>query len=69
MHPDSDRLAYNIALWHLAPDTAIATVVTVITHHEVMPRSNNHAEIAYRSREIDLDKVGLIIPRLLEADL
>ena len=69
MHPDCDRLTYNIALGHLAPDTAIAAVVTVITHHEVMSRSNNHAEIAYRSRQIDLDKVGLIIPRLLKADL
>ena len=69
MHPDSDGLAHNIALGHLAPDTAIATVVTVITHHEVMSRSNNHAEIAYRSRQINLDKVGFIISRLLKADL
>ena len=69
MHPDSDGLAHNIALGHLPPDTAITTVVTVITHHEVMAWSNNHAEIADRSREINLDEVRLIVSRLLKADL
>jgi hypothetical protein len=35
-YPDSDRLADQVLLGHEAPETTVGTVVTVVTHHEVL---------------------------------
>src|SRR5476649_703071 len=42
--PDKKSLADNVRLGHEAPDTAVAAVVPVVAHHEVMAGRNRAPE-------------------------
>ena len=45
VHPDSNRLAHDVFLRNLAPNTAVTGVVAIITHHKIMPRLNYYREV------------------------
>src|SRR5215510_7220077 len=40
VEPDEERLADDVLVGHEPPDAAVARVVPVVPHHEVMPRRN-----------------------------
>src|SRR5215467_13656926 len=40
VQPDEERLADDVLIGHEPPDPAVARVVPVVAHHEVMPRRN-----------------------------
>ncbi len=55
MHPNSNRLTYDVALGNLTPYATIAAVVSIITHHEVVPWPHDDGEIPDGSQLITLD--------------
>jgi hypothetical protein len=69
MHPNGHSLTHNVALWDLTPDSTVTTVITVITHHEVMARSNYDREIPDGPELINLHQVASALAGLFQADL
>jgi hypothetical protein len=54
VHPNSDRLAHDVTFGNLSPDPTVTAVIPVVTHHEIVTRSDNNREIPDRSQMIDL---------------
>jgi len=63
VHPNGYRLTHNIALWDLTPDATVAAVVAVITHHEVMSRSNYDRKVSDGPQLVNLYEVASTLAR------
>src|SRR5690606_2837709 len=46
VHPDHNGLTHNIGLRHHSPFAAVCTVVTIVTHHEIVTRRHYPAAAA-----------------------
>ena len=57
MHPNSECLPYNIFFWHLPPNSTIATIITVITHHKIVSSLNGSNKITAVNTLIMVDQV------------
>ena len=53
----------NIVLWDLTPDATVAAVVAVITHHEVMSRSNHYRKVSDGPQLVNLYEVASTLAR------
>src|SRR5688572_20862527 len=47
VEPDEERLADDVAVGHEPPHAAVARIVPVVAHHEVMPRRNRARQAAH----------------------
>src|SRR5688572_2029089 len=47
VEPDEERLADDVLVGHESPDAAVARVVPVVAHHEVVPRRNRARQAAH----------------------
>ena len=52
MHPNGYRPSDYVFLWHRAPLPAIAAIVPIVAHHEVMPIRDNPS----RARTLPCDR-------------
>src|SRR6056297_1118972 len=59
VHPHGKRLTDNILFGHLAPYPAIAAVIAVVAHHEIVARSHHHRKIPRWPRNILLQQMAL----------
>src|SRR5258708_29055284 len=46
VEPDEERLAHDILVGHESPDAAVARVVSVVAHHEIVARRNRAGQAA-----------------------
>ncbi len=58
VHPDEERLAYDIPFWNKTPKPAVLTVVPIVAHYEEMP-----------SRHRATHLVPLVFALILEGEL
>ena len=69
VHPNGYRFTHNVALWNLTPNATVAAVVAVITHHEVVARSNHYREISDWPQLVNLYEVASTLARFFQSDL
>src|SRR5688572_27682386 len=47
IEPDEERLADDVLVGHESPHAAVARIVPVVAHHEVVPRRNRARQAAH----------------------
>src|SRR5262249_34299894 len=57
VEPDEERAADDVLVGHEAPDAAVARVVPVVTHHEVVPRRNRARQAVHIVVAISRERV------------
>ena len=72
MHPDRESFPHYIAFGYLTPNTTIATIIAIISHHKIVSRLDNKGEIPWSAQCIHLYRmigVPQCLYRLLQAGL
>ena len=59
MHPDRYRFTHNISLRYLTPNTTVAAVVAIITHHKIVTGLNDDRKITRWTAIINLHQVTI----------
>ena len=57
MHPDREGLAYYISFRYLTPNPTVTAVVTIIAHHEVVPRFDGDRKVIAAPQHVGLHLV------------